>query len=148
MMVLNHKALQSPLPITTIKFKFPSPLSRIISNSVRWHTKVYVTWPLTTFPAIFPAIHPFLPCSKITFVSHTPQCSLLLPSLWTWNSRHRLLISHSLLPPRLSFTENLLNPFKLNWGVFLWAPFHTLHRVINGALIFPIRYRKLLSCCH
>lgn len=95
---------------------------RVISNPLRWHTKVFRTQLWTTFPATFPAVHSCPLCSLFMCVSHTPKCSLLLPALWAWASYPCACLSCSLLLQGSATPRASSEPIQVELGVFLWAP--------------------------
>lgn len=122
---------------------------RVISNPLRWHTKVFRTQLWTTFPATFPAVHSCPLCSLFMYVSHTPKRSLLLPALWAWASYPSACLSCSLLLQGSATPRTSCEPIRVELGVFLWAPVALLHMYgINGTVSFSSLCRELLSCCH
>lgn len=146
-MVLNseNSSISSPYHHHQRWFKSVSPLSRLISNPVRWQTKTFLIWPLTTFPAIFPAIYSCPLFSKIPFVSHTPECSLILEQLRAWDSCPSACLSRSLLLQGSAMLRTFCEPIRVERGVLLWL---LVCRVSHGALLFLPALQGATYHCH
>lgn len=127
-MVLNHKAIQLLFLLPPFKsIQVPLSLEKVISHPVRWDTKVFMIWLLTTFQAI----HSYPFCSLFMFAFHTWMFPLISTTLGMGFLSFCLPVLLT-PPPRLSFTENLLWA-HLSWtAVLQWAPVAPFTCVMKG----------------